>query len=189
MISKELIARTQEEIEMLTAPKVIHLKKDDLLESGYATLDGKTFNGKNHIKLTIHDMEFGKKTNIRFDGSTLAYSISADGESMDVALVFKSPKDQYVKSIGRSLALESLSCLNENKRASNKQFQQFLFYVDEMPAIGFSGKIGYSVVDANDDPVEGATLHDIPVQELIRLMKDQFCSFLTGGNISVEYWQ
>lgn len=93
--------------------KYLHLRKSILLtETGRnLSLDETTFNGKNHLTIKFtHSTEENVSERLRrinFDAITVAYKENKAGD-LDIAIVFKSPKDDYVKKIGNSLANNAL---------------------------------------------------------------------------------
>jgi hypothetical protein len=104
--------------------KYIHIRKDVLLNDFDVSLDGKTFNGRDHMKAKFFPMLRDSDGNVKlntvtfnFDAFTFAYKQNDNGD-LDVAIVFKSPKDEYRKRIGAELANTVLQrYLNSNKKA------------------------------------------------------------------------
>lgn len=120
MIAQEQISIAQAEGKAeMKLPKCIHMQKADLMAkfSRYLTLDGKTFNGSDHLtaRFWTIDQENSEDYNlhrIKFDGLTVAYGADSDG-NLSIALVLKSPADEYVKRIGRQMSSIALMCYND----------------------------------------------------------------------------
>lgn len=112
-ISQELIEQTKQRKQDI---KFIHLKKEDIMceFTRYTTLDGLTFNGKNHLWAGIEtthvfdDEEHGvsgfdyQDRHFKFDGISVAYTEDNNGD-LAICFVLKSPKDQYKKRAGNNL--------------------------------------------------------------------------------------
>lgn len=121
MIANEQIKQIDEQIKAAqpTKPKYIHYQKEDLMAkfTRFTTLDGKTFNGKNYMRINLDavelaDYEGNDDIRIKFDGITAAYAPDANGD-LSIVITLKSPVDNYNKRIGRGMAGAALLSYNE----------------------------------------------------------------------------
>lgn len=143
---------SQEQIEAVKKQKAdikyIHYQKNDLLcdFTRVFTLDGVTFNGKNHATLRldiVNDFDYDP-VKIKFDALTVAYAEDKNGD-LAVSIVFKSPKDQYVKKIGASMAGVALSKYLDGDSVSFPHVFRPFEYISFVLTIPFE-----SVVDADN---------------------------------------
>ncbi|HET8685185.1 MAG TPA: hypothetical protein VFM18_00815 [Methanosarcina sp.] len=114
-ISQELIEQTKQQKQDI---KFIHIKKEDLLcDYQHVTLDGLTFNGKNHLWVGVETSAINKDgpvsfweyvdRSFKFDGISVAYTEDNNGD-LAICFVLKSPKDQYNKRVGNNLTSVAL---------------------------------------------------------------------------------
>lgn len=156
-ISQEMINQLSEPIQEKSNPnnrvKYLHLRKDIILNEtqGYLTFDRKTFNGKNHIVSRFGE-QLGDDHRISFDAVTVAYKQNESGD-LDLALVFKSPNDEYRKSVGRNLADV---VLNRYLNMPNKAYQSyhtdhygFHALILTIPVADFIGDATFSILPPN----------------------------------------
>lgn len=113
-ISQELIEQTKQQKQDI---KFIHIKKENLLcdYTQHVTLDGLTFNGKNHLWAGISTTKSNEDgyfidyqdRHFKFDGISVAYTEDNNGD-LAICFVLKSPKDQYNKRIGNNMTSVAL---------------------------------------------------------------------------------
>lgn len=125
MISQEQISQNEQQTKKPDI-KFLHFKKNDIfLEfTELVTLDGLTFNGKDHIVgnffvVNKNDKlgDFYRNVRIKYNGMTVAYAEDANGD-IAISISLKSPKDEYNKKIGRNLsAINLISYLDEAEKS------------------------------------------------------------------------
>lgn len=150
-ISQELINQLSESEKPQTNPnnrlKYLHIRKDIILQElakAAVTLDGVTFNGKPFMTSRFQDSN-DNKIEIRFDAVSVAYKQNENGD-LDYAFVLKSPKDEYVKRIGRNLS-DTVLALYMNLPDQQKSY--ITHYTDHYGYHAFVGTIPVS--DILDD--------------------------------------